>query len=217
VRLQAQSNATFAQATGIGQGNFNATQTEVFNWFTEMVKSPAGASVESYLVPFDVYAVRQSLAQQVSATKDTKIQALLDSIDGIIQAYPELAEALKAEKGQSAEQQEIKVLENTSQEVIIAPTPATPKVPEPTFDTEVLTLLGLSANAKAHEILGVAADASQAEIEKAFRKRSLEWHPDKAILQTRYTKEQFDQVFKVLGQARDVMIKRLEEQAARTS
>ena len=93
VRLQAQSNATFAQATGIGQGNFNATQTEVFNWFTEMVKSPAGDSIESYLIPFDVNAVRQSIAQRAAAApQDVATQTLLRDIDSLTAAIPKLTQ-----------------------------------------------------------------------------------------------------------------------------
>ena len=151
----------------------------------------------------------------------TLVSQLLDSIDGIIQVYPELAEALKAKKElaqQAEEQEEIEVLEkNTNQEVIIAPKPTQPTTPEPTFDAEALTLLGLPANARAHEILGVAEDASLEQINAQYKKLALQWHPDKVRQQTRFTEAEFNKAFKVIGEARGVMIKRLEERVAGTS
>jgi DnaJ-class molecular chaperone len=48
----------------------------------------------------------------------------------------------------------------------------------------------LSAQAQSpHEILGIQANATAEEIKKAFRKRIMEWHPDKNQNRTDEAKE----------------------------
>lgn len=49
--------------------------------------------------------------------------------------------------------------------------------PEPTVDP--YAALAIAKNATSHQILGVAPDASQEDIKKAFHKLSLKWHPDR--------------------------------------
>ena len=118
IRLIGQSNATFAQARGIGEGNFNASSTEIFNWFTEMITSPAGDSVDAYLVPFNVYDVRRSIAQQASAKPDdAELQALLKSVDNLANVLP-LAAQEQTPASKTKEAQQIALAENAAKKLI---------------------------------------------------------------------------------------------------
>lgn len=44
---------------------------------------------------------------------------------------------------------------------------------------QTYALLGVSDNASAEEIMGVSKNASQIDIQKAYRKLATQWHPDK--------------------------------------
>lgn len=58
------------------------------------------------------------------------------------------------------------------------------------------------AVSKPHEVLGILPDASKDQINTAFRKLSLQWHPDKNLA----FKEDAQEVFKKLSEAKEAML-----------
>lgn len=55
-----------------------------------------------------------------------------------------------------------------------------------------------------YEVLGVARDANEDEIKKAYRKLAIKWHPDK----NPDNKEQAEEMFKRVGEAYEVLSKK---------
>ena len=56
-----------------------------------------------------------------------------------------------------------------------------------------------------YQILNVHADASESEIKKAYRKKSMEWHPDKNMDNVDEAQERFIEIaeaFETLGDAK---------------
>lgn len=69
----------------------------------------------------------------------------------------------------------------------------------PAFDEEAYKALGVADGAGAAEVLGVAKNASQDDIKKAWKKLTLQWHPDKHP----DDKEKAEQVIKLINWAYD--------------
>jgi len=55
-----------------------------------------------------------------------------------------------------------------------------------------------------YDILGVARDATETEIKKAYRRKALELHPDKAILRGEDV-EEANQNFALLAEAYEIL------------
>jgi hypothetical protein len=91
LKIKVKSNASVAQTFGLEEGNFAAQQTEVFNWFIEMVTNPMDASIENFLVPFDVLKVRQEYAQKLQEKQDEKTKEIVDTLDEVIKTSHELS------------------------------------------------------------------------------------------------------------------------------
>lgn len=75
---------------------------------------------------------------------------------------------------------------------------------------EPLALPGFSAQAPAHEILGVPKDASQAEIQKAYREQMKRFHPDKLGRPGSSAWTDGQKIAEAINRARDEMLKRLK-------
>lgn len=105
IRIVAQNNATFSQSTGFQAGNFGADKTEVFNWFTSMVRNPAGDSIQQFMVPFDLHVLRQDVADKLKGVKDAKLEEVLKSMDVVIARGAEAKAALDKQKEEEKQKQ----------------------------------------------------------------------------------------------------------------
>lgn len=106
VRLAATQNATFAQSTGMQSGNYNATKTELFNWFTSMVSNPAGDGIGQFMVPFDLHELRTKIINDTTAANKAKMDGILTAMDGVIEQGREAKgswDKMKQEQKEKAE------------------------------------------------------------------------------------------------------------------
>ncbi|GLD97147.1 hypothetical protein PINS_up005830 [Pythium insidiosum] len=67
------------------------------------------------------------------------------------------------------------------------------------------TALKQSKNKNYYKILGVARDASQKEIKKAYRKQALEWHPDKHADKEDSEREEVNKKFHDIAEAYEIL------------
>ncbi len=94
IRMYVKNNASFAQSTGLQEGNYGAQKTEVFNFFSEMVTNPmAGKGIGSFLVNFDVADIKNRAKQKGKKLLDSKIGKVLESMDKTIQTAKDVQSA----------------------------------------------------------------------------------------------------------------------------
>jgi len=77
-------NVSFARATGPRGGDYGASDTGVLNWFTHMIAHPEAGGIAQFMIPFDIYELREGVAKQLRETNDEKMEKILDSMDKVI-------------------------------------------------------------------------------------------------------------------------------------
>jgi len=93
IRMYVKNNASFAQATGLQEGNYGAQRTEVFNFFSEMVTNPeAGKGISNFLLNYDVADFKRIAKQKGKEKLNKKIEKVLESMDKTVQSAKEHSE-----------------------------------------------------------------------------------------------------------------------------
>lgn len=91
IKLVSTSNINFAQKEGYG-----ARETEIFNWFNSMVTNAEGGDITQFLVPFDIYELKKSVAANKQAQQDAKLNTVLASMDQVIVRAEKAKREMKA-------------------------------------------------------------------------------------------------------------------------
>ncbi len=91
----------------------------------------------------------------------------------------------------------------TEKDLVEMPPAKLPKV-----DPVIYAILGLKPGASAYAILGIPKGTSDKDIRKAYRKRSLIWHPDRYKANQNYTEEQAGGVARLINSAYEVLTKK---------
>lgn len=150
---------------------------EINNQIRQLERKTAQGIIEKKMSKSDVRSVLNSIAKirgyEINEAKKAKLspaqmrelrmargQEVKRVNDSIRKAYQNIGQEYTPEK---EAEDEAFVLESE----------------KPTFAAAVYSALGKREDASAAEILGVAEGASQDDIKKAWRKLTIEWHPDK--------------------------------------
>ncbi len=85
--------------------------------------------------------------------------------------------------------------------------------PAPTVPKKPLRLSGIVADGAPHEVLGVSALASEAEIKSAFKEKMKQYHPDKIGPPGSREWTEATEIAHAINRARDTMLEKLKRRS----
>ena len=88
---------------------------------------------------------------------------------------------------------------------------------KPMAEADLLKKDKIATVGEARDVLGVSDDATRSEIRSAFVNLSKKYHPDRLISAPQQKQQEGDKLFKLYGQASDILTTELDKKEAKTS
>lgn len=205
-------------------------KSQKLSWYDELIVDEEGASsVENYLFPFDLMKIEDAYKAKLQEKRDEKTQKSFDALEEAIKNFKgNTSKVLASDEGdvdldeaedEADATEEKDAIAKADESADEAETDAAKKDTEKAKEEvnaeeqegkeltskqkEAKEFLNKIKDAPAHEVLGVPANATDDQVRTAYKKMSLQWHPDKNL----EIKDLSTEIFKQIANARDAMLR----------